>query len=396
MTTSINSISAVSVAHELPSCSDTIFLDFQATTPLDPVVFDAMLPWLKGPWNSHAVEHHMGRIADRAVKNSRTSVANLLGCEPDEITFTSGATEASNMVLRGITNSGDGLVISAIEHASVAQTALVLQDKGRIVRQLAVGTDGILDLYALESALSTRPALVSIMAVNNEIGTIQPIDEAAALCEEYEVPLHTDITQAVGRIPLTMRETSASYASISAHKIYGPQGIGALFVRRGAIRPKPITSGGGQEKGLRPGTLSVANCVGFGVACDQAVTLREEERNHVEQLSGVVLEILSELDGWHVNGSLEDRIPHNLSIAFEGVEADVLLATTPELALATGSACAGGALVESDTLKAIGLPQNLAEGTVRIGFGRTTTIENAQTAARLLCERVRSLREYSA
>ena len=320
----------------------------------------------------------------------------MLGCESSEVTFTSGATEASNIVLRGTTKPGDGLVISAFEHASVAATALVLGEEGRRVHRLPVSADGIVDLCALEGALNPRPALVSIMAVNNEIGTVQPIDEAVALCGEQEVPLHSDLTQAVGRIPLALHETPVSYASISAHKIYGPQGIGALFVRKGAIVPKPLASGGEQEKGLRPGTLPVASCVGFGVACDLASTRLEDDRAQVEALTGAMLEILSGLDGWQVNGSLEDRIPHNLSLAFDGVDADALLASTPQLAMATGSACSGGSVKGSETLRAIGLPQELADGTIRIGFGRTTTLEEVRTAAHLLCKRVKSLRGSSA
>ena len=375
-----------------PTCSETIFLDFQATTPLDPIVLEAMLPWMRGPWNAHAVEHRIGRVASAAVDKARASVAALLKCETSEITFTSGATEASNIVLRGVTPPGDGLVISAFEHASVAEVALALQEDGREVHSIAVSENGILDLDSLQSALHSRAALVSIMAVNNEIGTVQPIDEAAALCGEHDVPLHSDLTQAVGRIPVALNKTPISYASLSAHKIYGPQGIGALFVRDGAIVPKPIASGGTQEKGLRPGTLPVASCVGFGVACDLAAARLDADREQVETLSKVMLEFLSGLDGWQVNGSLEDRIPHNLSLAFEGVDADALLASVPELALATGSACSGGSVKGSETLRAIGLSQDLAEGTIRIGFGRTTTLEEVQFAAHLLCEKVRSLR----
>ena len=372
--------------------SETIFLDFQATTPLDPVVLEAMLPWMAGPWNAHATEHRVGRAASAAVEQARVGVAELLGCEPSEITFTSGSTEASNIVLRGATNPGDGLAISAIEHASVAETAMALRARGRNVQRLAVSEDGILDLDALQSALRLGPALVSIMAVNNEIGTIQPIEEAAALCEEHDAPLHSDLTQAVGRIPVALQDMPVSYASISAHKIYGPQGIGALFVRDGVAIPKPLASGGAQENGLRPGTLPVASCVGFGVACSLAVDRLKNDRKHAETLTRVMLEMLSGLNGWQINGSLEDRVPHNLSLAFEGVDAEALLASLPELALATGSACSGGSVKGSETLRAIGLSQDLADGTIRVGFGRTTTLEEVRIAANLLCEKVTSLR----
>ena len=375
---------------------ETIFLDFQATTPLEPAVLEAMLPWMSGAYNAHATEHRIGRMASHAVEEAREKVAALLGCESSEITFTSGATEASNIVLRGLTRSGDGLAISALEHASVMETAYSLEAEGRSVRCLGVSEEGILDLDALQSALASRLALMSLTAVNNEIGTVQPIEEVAGLCTENGVPLHSDMAQAVGRIPLVLRNSSITYASISSHKIYGPQGVGALFVRSGAVMPRPLATGGGQEKGLRPGTLPVATCVGFGVASDLAITERERDAEHTRNLSRAMLDALAELDGWQVNGSLEERIPHNLSIAFEGVDADVLLASMPELALATGAACSAGALKGSETLRAIGLPDALAGGTVRMGFGRTTTLDEVRTAADLLCERVRWLRRVAA
>lgn len=377
-------------------CGETIFLDFQATTPLDPAVLEAMLPWMKGAYNAHATEHRIGRVASEATEAAREKVARLLGCKHSEVTFTSGATEASNIVLRGTTHSGDLLGVSEIEHASVLETAWALKTKGRVVQQIGVNDDGILDLDDLEAVLAAQPALVSIAAVNNEIGTTQPIEEASLRCAEHGVPLHSDMTQAAGRIPLTLQDWAVTYASISSHKIYGPQGVGALFIRDGAAMPRPLSTGGGQENGLRPGTLPVATCVGFGVACDLAIAQRERDFEHVRNLSHVMRKALADLGGWQVNGSLEERIPHNLSIAFEGVDAEVLLASMPELALATGSACSAGSLKRSETLKAIGLPDDLADGTVRIGFGRTTTLDEVRTAANLLVDHVRSLRRTAA
>ena len=371
---------------------ETIFLDFQATTPLDPAVLESMLPWMNGAYNAHAVEHRIGRMAFDAVEEAREKVAVLLECKHSEITFTSGATEASNIVLRGLTNSGDVLVISSVEHASVMETAYALKTEGRTVWRIGVSDDGILDLDQLETELESCPALVSITAVNNEIGTIQPIEEVAEICAERGVPMHSDMTQAAGRIQLKLNNSSVEYASISSHKIYGPQGIGALFIRNGAVIPRPVCTGGGQEKGIRPGTVPVASCVGFGVACELANVQRKRDFEHAVNFSNVMLDLLSELDGWQVNGSLDYRIPHNLSIAFEGVNADVLLASLPELAMATGSACNAGALNESETLKAIRLPNDLASGTIRIGFGRTTTIDEVRTAAYLLRDRVMMLR----
>lgn len=372
---------------------DTIYLDFQATTPLDPAVLEAMLPWMAGAWNAHATEHRLGREAADAVENAREKVAYLLGCGPSEIAFTSGATEASNIVLRGLTQPGDRLAISTLEHASVVETANALEAGGREVRRVVSTEDGIVDLEALEAAVDAGPALVSITAVNNEIGTAQPIGEAAALCAESGVALHSDMTQAAGRLPISLRDVPVAYASISAHKIYGPQGVGAIFMREGAKKPAPMSTGGGQELGVRPGTLPVAACVGFGAACELAVERRERDFGRARELFRSMLDLLADLDGWQVNGSLGKRIPHNLSIAFEGVDAEALLASLPELALSTGSACSAGSLARSETLKAIGLPDDLADGTVRIGFGRTTMPDDIRIAAGLLRERVTALRD---
>lgn len=371
---------------------EPIFLDFQATTPLDPVVLEAMLPWMSGAWNAHAIEHGMGRTASAAVETAREQVAALLGCRSSEITFTSGATEASNIVLRGATSAGDAVVTTELEHASVSETADDLEANGRFIHRVTASEDGIVDVAALAEALDSQPALASITAVNSEIGTVQPIDDVAAMCADRDVPLHSDLTQAVGRIPVKLSDWFVSYASISSHKIYGPQGIGALFVADAAAAPRPLATGGGQENGLRPGTLPVASCIGFGAACDLARTRREQDDAHAQTLARMMLNGLSELEGWQLNGSLETRIPHNLSVAFEGVDAEMLLASLPELALATGSACSAGSLRGSATLRAISVPEPLANGTIRIGFGRTTTPEEVRTAASLLCDRVHLLR----
>ena len=371
---------------------DSIFLDFQATTPLDPSVLDAMLPWMNGAYNAHATEHRIGQMAYDAVEEAREKVATLLECQHSEIIFTSGATEASNIILRGVTVPGDKIALSAIEHASVMETVKSLTLQGRGMHLVGVTDDGILDLDELESKLSDHPALVSIMAVNNEIGTIQPVEEVSGLCADYGAVLHSDLTQAVGRIPLSLSNSRVDYASISSHKIYGPQGIGALYIRNEAGKPEPLFTGGGQEDGVRSGTLPVATCVGFGVACELAATQRQKDFAHTKNLSLLMLDSLAGLDGWQVNGSLEERIPHNLSIAFERVDAQVLLAAIPELALSTGSACSSGSMKGSDTLRSIGLSDELAGGTIRIGFGRTTTPDEVRMAADLLCDRVASLR----
>lgn len=375
-----------------PTPSEPIYLDFQATTPLDPAVLDAMLPWLQRPYNAHAEEHAIGRRASDAIELARQSVASLIGCQASEITFTSGATEASNIVLRGLARPGKQVAVSALEHASVAETAEALRADGATINRLHATEAGTTDISSLEDLLHSDVALVSLTAVNNEIGTVQPVPQAASICAQRGVPLHSDITQAVGRIPLALGEWSVAYASMSSHKLYGPQGIGALYAARDAPRLPPLCTGGSQERGLRPGTLPVASCVGFGVACALASEHRERDARHARSLAQAMLDGLADLDGWQINGSIDERIPHNLSIAFEDVDADVLVASTPELALSTGSACSSGSLRTSATLEAIGLPDELARGTVRVGFGRTTTLDEVRTATAILRTRVRSLR----
>lgn len=369
-----------------------VYLDNQASTRPDPRVVDAMAPWLDVAANPHATEHATGQAAAAAVDQARERVATLLGCDPAEITFTSGATEASNIVLHGLLRSDDRLIVSAIEHPSVAAAAKALLSQGVDVTTVGVDADGLLDLEALETALGDGAALVSVMQVNNEIGTIQPIADIAAMCVMLDTPLHCDLTQGAGRTPSPLRDRQVAYASLSAHKIHGPQGIGALYMRSGARRPSALHHGGGQERGLRPGTLPVAACVGFGKACEIALERHSEDQAHAVSLQRAALAVLSALEGWHVNGSLDQRVPHNLSLTFAGVEADALLAMLPGFALATGSACSGGAPGSSPTLQALGLDPEAIAATVRMGFGRDTSRDDVVTATSAIADAVRQLR----
>ncbi len=369
-----------------------IYLDNQASTRPDPRVVEAMAPWLDVAANPHATEHATGRAAATAVEQARERVATLLGCNPTEITFTSGATEASNIVLRGLLHRDDRLIISAIEHPSIAAAAQALMAEGVNVTTIGVDADGLLDLEALETAMGDGAALVSIMQVNNEIGTIQPISDIAAMCTMRDTPFHCDLTQGVGRAPSPLRDRQVAYASLSAHKIHGPQGIGALYLRSGSQRPSAIHHGGGQERGLRPGTLPVAACVGFGKACEIALDRHSEDHAHALSLQRAALAVLSALEGWHVNGSLDQRVPHNLSLTFAGVEAEALLAMLPGFALATGSACSGGAAGSSPTLQALGLDPEAIAATVRMGFGRDTTRDDVVKATRAIADAVGQLR----
>lgn len=371
---------------------DAIYLDHQATTPLDARVAAAMAPWLGVAANPHATEHAVGRAAADAVEQGRGWVAALLGCRDDEVTFTSGATEASNIVLRGLVARGDRLVVSAIEHPSVSAVADALALASVAVGRVGVDAGGILDMGALEAALAGGAALASVMQVSNEVGTVQPIAEIAASCADAGVPLHTDLTQGAGRVPSPLTGGQVDYASLSAHKVYGPQGIGALFVRRGARMPAALAHGGGQERGLRPGTVPVAAAVGFGKACEIALAEMEADAAHAARLQRTMLAVLSGLDGWHVNGSLDQRVPHNLSLTFAQVQADALIAALPGVALASGSACSGGAIGSSPTLRAIGLDDDAVASTVRVGFGRTTTEAEVVRASCAIADAVRRLR----
>jgi len=371
---------------------DVIFLDFQATTPIDPRVLEYMSSWMGGPYNAHAHNHQIGRRAEHAIEQARERVAHLVGAEPSEITFTSGATEASNIVLRGLVSEKDTIVISTVEHPSVSTTADELGKRGGQIYRVKVDDTGILDLEHLESVLNHDTKLVSLMAVNNEIGTIQPLETASLMCAEKQISIHSDLTQAIGKIPISLRDMDITYASMSSHKIYGPQGIGALYVKKDSTRPRALVTGGGQEKGLRSGTLPVAACVGFGYACELADKFRENDFNHATKLTHRFLRGLNGLSGWRVNGSLDSRIPHNLSISFEQVEAEVLLSTMPKLALSSGSACQSGSFKGSDTLTAIGLDDDLSNGAIRIGFGRTTTMNDIDVAVRTIGDRVTTLR----
>ncbi|MGY4395379.1 cysteine desulfurase [Sphingomonas sp. UYAg733] len=380
------------VTDDVRPCDGVIYLDNQATTRPDPQVVEAMAPWLGFAVNPHATEHAAGRAATAAVEQARDRVASMLGCDGTELTFTSGATEASNIVLRGLLSRGDGLIVSAIEHPSIAAVARALASQGVNVATVGVGADGVLDLDALEEALGSGAALASVMQVNNEIGTVQPIADVAALCAQAGTALHSDMTQGAGRTPSPLRDRQVAYASLSAHKIHGPQGIGALYVRRGARQPSPLAHGGGQERGLRPGTVPVAACVGFGKACEIAAERRDADHAHALSLQRSALAVLSAVGGWHVNGSLDDRVPHNLSLTFAGIEADELLAMLPGLALSTGSACSGGAPGSSPTLQALGLDPNAIAATVRMGFARDTVREDVVQATSAIVDAVAKLR----
>jgi cysteine desulfurase len=363
-----------------------VYLDHQGTTPLDPLVLEAMLPWISRPANPHASHAH-GRLAAEAVEEARYHVAAAVNARPEEIVFTASATEAANLAIRSILPRGGRAVSSPIEHPCVRETLAAPYLNAQVVF-VPVGEDGVVEIDAVEEAVDNRPDLVAVMAVNNEIGTIQPVEEIGRLCEFAGIPFLCDVVQAVGRVPIDVQAQGISLAPLSSHKLYGPAGIGALVARVG-MRDLlvPLTTGGGQEGGKRPGTLPTALCVGFGRACELAVAARERDWNHASRLSSAFLAGLREgLGEVLVNGSIDQRIPHNLNIALPGIDADALLAAAPLLSIATGSACSSGALKRSHVLTAIGIDAERADGSIRIGFGRDTTDEDVRYAVAMVTD----------
>ena len=369
-----------------------IYLDNQATTACDARVLDAMLPWFTRAYgNAHSGEHVMGRDAEAATERARGEVAALLGADAREIVFTSGATEANNLAIKGAARqalaSGDPrrrLVTLQTEHPCVLASVLDLAREGFEPVILPVQPDGRLDLAHLEAALRTPTLLVSIMAVNNETGVIQDLAACSGLARTAGALFHSDLAQAAGKIALDT--ASLDLASLSAHKMYGPKGIGALYVRRRPrVRLAPLFSGGGQERGLRSGTLPVPLVVGFGVACALARDTLPSERLRLADLRERLLRhLLREIPGLVVNGSLTHRIAGNLNLRFPRAAALEIIARAPELCLSTGSACASAAIEPSAVLRAMGLSRDQAARSLRLAIGRFTSPAELDQAARIL------------
>jgi len=380
-----------------------IYLDYQATTPTDPRVLDRMLPWFTERFgNPHSSEHRYGWEAADAADTARRQIAALIGATAKEITFTSGATEANNLAIIGAARAcatRDGrrkVITAATEHACVLESARSLRQEGFEVVELPVDEAGMLDPGTLRRALDDKTAVVSVMAVNNEIGVIQPLAEIGRLCEEAGALFHTDAAQAVGKIALDVRQIGAALMSVSGHKIYGPKGVGALFVRR---RPRvaiePLMHGGGQERGLRSGTLAPALCVGLGAACEIAAREMDAEASRLAAFRDVFLARLREgVPDVVLNGSLEHRIPGNLNVTFPGIEANELMAALDGVSVSSGSACSSGSGNPSHVLRAIGLDPARVQASIRIGLGRFTTAEEVETASRHVVDTARRLGKW--
>jgi cysteine desulfurase len=377
-----------------------VYLDYHATTPVDPRVVEAMLPYFTERFGNPASRQHAyGWQAHEAVEAARKQVAALIGASPAEVVFTSGATESNNLAIKGVAcalkDRGDHLVTVATEHKSVLDSCARLQRDGWRLTILPVRSDGLLDLDALREALTARTVLVSVMAANNEIGVLQPLADIAAVVHEHGALLHTDAAQAFGKIPLDVDRDRIDLLSLTAHKCYGPKGAGALYLRR--QRPKlPVEcqiDGGGHEKGLRSGTLNVPGIVGLGACAELARAHLPEESARLAAMRDRLLRGLQDaLDGVRVNGSLERRLPHNLHVGFDGIEGEALLMALGDLAVSTGSACSSGSQAASHVLQGIGAVGDAAGAVIRFGLGRWTTDADIDFALDRVVRVVRSLR----
>ena len=367
---------------------EPIFLDYQSTTPLDPAVLEEMLPWMGGPANPHSTENAFGLRAQEAVNTARSDISKSLNCDPEGVLFTSGATEAANLVLQSFAGANRKIILSAVEHSCITETARELRTRGALIETVGVDEYGLIDLEELSQKIEGA-TLLSVMAVNNEIGTIQPIQDIANVAEMEGVPYLCDASQALGRIFLS-DTAGLTYRILSSHKIYGPAGIGAIVAHPDDIQAlKPLMYGGAQQSGVRPGTLPTALCVGFARAIMLAETRREEDWKTAELNSAAFIECLraQNLD-FVINGGIDDRVPHNLNIYFSGVHADALLNSVPNLALSTGSACRSGAIEASGVLTAIGCNTERASNSIRVGFGRFSNSADVILAANILAKAV--------
>ncbi|HJM50613.1 MAG TPA: IscS subfamily cysteine desulfurase [Alphaproteobacteria bacterium] len=380
-----------------------IYMDYQATTPLDPRVLEAMMPYLGAKFgNPHSRSHSFGWEAEEAVEAARAQVASLIGATAKEIVFTSGATESNNLALQGVArfyrDRRDHIVTVVTEHKCVLDTCRHLeQDDGISVTYLPVAENGLVDLDELAAAITERTVLVSVMAVNNEIGVIQPLAEIGRLCREKGAFFHTDAAQGVGKIPLDVDAMNIDLMSISGHKIYGPKGIGVLYVRRKPrVRLRPLINGGGQERGMRSGTLAPMLCVGLGEAASIAEREMAAEAERIRYLSDRFYRgIADSLPDTFLNGDREQRFPGNINLSFAYVEGESLMMGMPDLAVSSGSACTSASLEPSYVLRALGVEDELAHTSIRFGIGRFTNEAEIDYAVTTVINRVKKLRDMS-
>jgi cysteine desulfurase len=377
------------------------YLDYNATTPCAPEVVEAMLPFFRGQFANPSSTHLMGRRALEAVETAREQVSRLVGCHSNELFFTAGATESNNLALQGLSpyrGERRRIVISSIEHKSVLEPCKRMAEQGLDLVEIPVTSSGVIDLDSAESAISRDTFLVSVQGANNEIGSIQPIKAVANLSHRHSSLFHCDAAQLLGKIPVDLREMEVDLASFSGHKCYGPKGVGALFIKGGAVRTAidPLLLGGGQESAVRPGTLNVPAIVGFGVACKVASDLVTQEMDRIShQRDAFERLLLGRITNAFAVATGAERLPGTSSIYIGGVPADALIARIPLVCVGTGSACTSGALSPSHVLLACGLSRDDARCVIRVSIGRFTSEHDLQFACDQIVESVNAIRSYS-
>lgn len=380
-----------------------IFMDYHSTTPVDPRVLEKMLPYFTGKFGNAASKNHsFGWEAEEAITKAREQVAQLIACHPKEVVFTSGATESDNLALKGVADmyreKGNHIITAVTEHKAILDTAKRLEKEGFNVTYLPVNPDGFIDIDMLKAAITDQTILISIMLANNEVGVIQPIAEIGRIAKEKGVLFHTDATQGVGKLPVDVEAMGIDLMSFSAHKIYGPKGIGGLYVRRKnpRVRLAAMMDGGGHERGMRSGTLNVPSIVGLGEACAIAEKeMLEEGLRLTKMRKKLYTHITNELDEVYLNGHPENRLPQNLNLSFAYVEGESLMMGLKEIALSSGSACTTATLEPSYVLRALGVGSDLAHSSLRFGLGRFTTDEEVDYVGLRVVEAVKRLRDMS-
>ena len=378
-----------------------IYLDYQATTPTDPRVIEVMIEVMKNDFgNPHSRSHSYGWKAEELVEIARKQVADLIGADEKEIFFTSGATESNNIAIKGVAHfyhpQKNHIVTIATEHKCVINSVRDLEQEGFAVTFLPVQKNGLVDLNELEKVITDKTAIVSVMAVNNEIGVIQSLQEIGALCRKKGAFFHTDAAQAFGKIPLDVDAMNIDLMSISGHKIYGPKGIGAIYIRRKPrVRVKPLFSGGGQERGIRSGTLATQLIVGLGKAAELAKNEMAQNYSHIKKLSDKFYNAMMEIPHIYLNGDREQRFPGNLNFSFAGIEGESMIMAIKDLAVSSGSACTSSSLEPSYVLHALGVSEDLAHTSIRFGIGKFTTEEEIDYAITLVKAKVEKLRALS-
>ncbi len=380
-----------------------IYLDHNATTPCDPRVVEAMIPYFTNSFGNAASRNHpFGWQAEEAVDYAREQVAKLIGADPKEIIFTSGATEADNLAIKGVfemyASKGNHIITCNIEHKAVLDTCKHIEKEGGEVTYLKVNPDGLIDMKELEAAIKPTTILIAIMYANNEIGTVMPMKEISALAKKKGILVFSDATQAVGKIPVDVNKDGIDLMAFTAHKMYGPKGVGALYVRRKNPRVKVTAQmdGGGHERGMRSGTLNVPGIVGFGKACEICMNEMEEETKRISALRDKLETSLMKVEEAYINGSTQHRLPHVTNISFKYVEGEgLLMGFNKDIAVSSGSACTSASLEPSYVLKALGLGDDLAHSSLRFGLGRFTTEDQIDYTVEAVTKTVNKLREMS-